>query len=576
MKRIVIKLLLFWLMLANMSWAQLPTRENVTELYVATFNRAPDSAGLDYWLHDSGLQLEGIARSFFDQPETRELYPEGYSNRDFIEQVYLNLFNREPDSAGWDYWENELDSGRIPKSEFILAVMNGAQGDDAVILQNKEEVGEYFAQKGLNDTDLAKDVMKNITADYASVEAAKDEIDDYISSDTPEAPSDWSEKEAKAFEYLNEIRKATGLPMFRADSSLHLAAYKHAQYLTINGLCGHYESSSDTGYFGYAPSDRAVNAGYASTYVSENAASASDYKKNVDGLMAAIYHRLGFLTFTLDEIGIGQSEENGHSAYIYDMGNDSLEQLCINGSTQAPIGEYIYRVCADEDIKIPYDEYLEALKVSERKYVVYPEGEIDIGLFNSESPYPIPGYSFSGNPVSIFFNPNVVDCSKIEAKAFTLKDMSSGKDMEIIVSMDIDNDPNGHFSSCDFAIFPAMREEFGHSYEALFRYADTDGEHEVRWNFSISSPGDADSEVLTIVGDNITFIVESGKDYYLYLPPTEDTPTISSYSYSARGVSLESVDFYDSNTLHVRIKSGESGYTATFEIMGHEVTLKMK
>jgi hypothetical protein len=70
--------------------------------------------------------------------------------------------------------------------------------------------------------------------------------------------------------------------------------------------------------------------------------------------------------------------------------------------------------------------------------------------------------------------------------------------------------------------------------------------------------------------------VESGKDYYLYLPPTEDTPSISSYSYSARGVSLESVDFYDSNTLHVRIKSGESGYTATFEIMGHEVTLKMK
>ena len=173
MKKAFVEVLLFCLLSSNTIWAQLPTRENVTELYVATFNRAPDSAGLDYWLYDSGLQLEGIARSFFDQPETQELYPEGYDNRNFVKQVYLNLFNREPDSAGWDYWEEELDSGRIPKSEFILAVMNGALGDDAAILHNKEEVGEYFAQKGLNDTDLAKDVMGKIVSDYASVETAK-------------------------------------------------------------------------------------------------------------------------------------------------------------------------------------------------------------------------------------------------------------------------------------------------------------------------------------------------------------------------------------------------------------------
>ena len=601
-------------MLANTIWAQLPTRENVTELYVATFNRAPDSAGLDYWLYDSGLQLEGIARSFFDQQETQELYPEGYDNRNFVKQVYLNLFNREPDSAGWDYWEEELDSGRIPKSEFILAVMNGALGDDAAILHNKEEVGEYFAQNGLNDTELAKDVMGKIVSDYASVETAKEEIDinsllngnedkkdnstpldtneeekgnsastntdedekdNSISSDTPEVPSGWSEDEAKAFEYLNKIRKSLGLPIFKADSSLHLAASKHAHYLSANGKYGHYESSSDIGYFGYAPSDRAINAGYSSTNVSENVATPSNYKKNVDSLMTAIYHRLGFLTFSLDEIGIGESKENGYSAYIYDMGNNNLEQLCKNGSTEPPNGRYMYGVCANEDIKIPHDEYLKALQVSDRKYVLYPKGEIDIGFFNSESPYPIPGYNFSGNPVSIFFNPNVVDCSKIELETFTLKDVSSAEKIDILVSMNMNNDPNGHFSSCDFAFFPAKREEFGHSYEALLRYSDTEGEHEVRWNFSISSPGDANSEILTIVGDDITFDVESGKDYYLYLPPTQDTPSISSYSYSIMGASIDSTDFYDSNTLHVRI-SGDSDDAATFEIMGHEVTLKIR
>ena len=51
------------------------TREQVAELYVATFNRAPDAEGLDYWVNASGLTIEGIAQSFFDQPETQAKYP---------------------------------------------------------------------------------------------------------------------------------------------------------------------------------------------------------------------------------------------------------------------------------------------------------------------------------------------------------------------------------------------------------------------------------------------------------------------------------------------------------------------
>jgi len=43
-----------------------PTLENTTKLYVATFNRAPDAGGLEYWANDAGLDLEGIAQSFFD------------------------------------------------------------------------------------------------------------------------------------------------------------------------------------------------------------------------------------------------------------------------------------------------------------------------------------------------------------------------------------------------------------------------------------------------------------------------------------------------------------------------------
>jgi len=65
MKRFIFVFLSVLMMLSTLLQAEVPTRESVTKLYVATFNRAPDSAGLNYWLNDSGLQLEQIAQSFF-------------------------------------------------------------------------------------------------------------------------------------------------------------------------------------------------------------------------------------------------------------------------------------------------------------------------------------------------------------------------------------------------------------------------------------------------------------------------------------------------------------------------------
>lgn len=152
------------------------TNDNVAKLYVATFNRAPDSVGLAYWVNDSGLNLEGIAQSFFDQPETQLLYPSATSNRDFIASVYQNLFNRVPDTAGWDYWEGELNGGAYSKNLFIQTVINGAtngvNGNDATILENKTQVGLAFANAGLSNTDDAKSIMAGVSDDSATVTAA--------------------------------------------------------------------------------------------------------------------------------------------------------------------------------------------------------------------------------------------------------------------------------------------------------------------------------------------------------------------------------------------------------------------
>lgn len=157
-----------------------PTADEVAKLYVATFNRAPDVEGLSYWVNDSGLDLDGIAQSFFEQQETQELYPEDTSNEDFVTSVYANVFNRDPDESGFEYWVAELDAQVYSKNLFIQAVINGAQDSDITILQNKTDVGLYYAENDLNDITTAYEIMAGITVETRSVDNAYEFIDTIV------------------------------------------------------------------------------------------------------------------------------------------------------------------------------------------------------------------------------------------------------------------------------------------------------------------------------------------------------------------------------------------------------------
>jgi len=163
------RFLLSLLFIATLLQATPPSEATVTRLYIATFDRAPDSAGLAYWLNESGLDLEQIAQSFFDQDETKEKYPSGFSHADFIQAIYKNLFKRDTDSEGFEYWHGELEAQKVGRSVFILAVINGALGDDAKVLANKLTVGLKFVQSNRDDVDEAKEIMILITADTSTV-----------------------------------------------------------------------------------------------------------------------------------------------------------------------------------------------------------------------------------------------------------------------------------------------------------------------------------------------------------------------------------------------------------------------
>ena len=165
----------------------------IAELYIATFDRAPDEAGLNYWVdqYNNGMSVDEIAKSFFDQPETKEKYSDGDIDS-FIDSVYENVLDRKPDDAGKDYWKDQLDNGNISKDKFIIAILNGAKDhqDDAKHLMDKTDVGLAFVKDGLNDVDLAKTVIEQFKAvgdkdavitalkDFSEQHKADDKIDD--------------------------------------------------------------------------------------------------------------------------------------------------------------------------------------------------------------------------------------------------------------------------------------------------------------------------------------------------------------------------------------------------------------
>lgn len=163
--------------------------EGISDLYIAYFNRAPDVGGLMYWFREvmnGAWTLATIAQSFTQQEEYRAAYPEGLSNHDFINAIYQNLFDRAPDTAGWAYWEGDLDKG-VARDVFIYAVIQGAYAPsgsaaDRDLLNNKHEVSLYYSEQlathaGELFDDRIDQVLNRVTADGQTVVQAEGVID---------------------------------------------------------------------------------------------------------------------------------------------------------------------------------------------------------------------------------------------------------------------------------------------------------------------------------------------------------------------------------------------------------------
>ncbi|GLQ17211.1 hypothetical protein GCM10007879_14600 [Maritalea porphyrae] len=176
-------------------------KEDITKIYVGYYDRAPDPDGLNYWIGraNAGMTLAEIANSFAVQTESTTKYP--YlanplvaSADSFIDSVYMNLFNRAPDTAGKAYWLAELAGGK-PVGQMIIDIMSGAKddanGNDLTTLNNKVTAGVDWATDLANVSGLdyennaaakanAAAVLDGVTDDAATVTAAAAATDAFV------------------------------------------------------------------------------------------------------------------------------------------------------------------------------------------------------------------------------------------------------------------------------------------------------------------------------------------------------------------------------------------------------------
>jgi len=144
---------------------------------------------------EGGMSLSQIAQSFSVQTESTNLYSFlGNPNtantaavEAFIVAVYANLFNRAPDTAGENYWVGQLQTGASTVGGEIINIISGAQGNDLVTISNKVTVGDYFDTQIFNNNvqysnSVAHAAMSAVTSNTPSVATAEAIVDTYVNT----------------------------------------------------------------------------------------------------------------------------------------------------------------------------------------------------------------------------------------------------------------------------------------------------------------------------------------------------------------------------------------------------------
>lgn len=165
------------------------TKTQVSELYVAIFNRASEGEGNQFW--QGAESVAAAAADMLASAPAQEYFGSALdSNQAFIEHIYLNTFNKTvaDDAAGIQFWVDALEAG-ASRGEIVAGIVqaatdpaNAGAAQDQFL--NRVAVSNYTADN-LDSVDLAtqEDAVRfdrdlTVTSDSSTVTAAQNSIDE--------------------------------------------------------------------------------------------------------------------------------------------------------------------------------------------------------------------------------------------------------------------------------------------------------------------------------------------------------------------------------------------------------------
>ncbi|MGI4718336.1 MAG: DUF4214 domain-containing protein [Janthinobacterium lividum] len=105
----------------------------IQKLYVAYFNRPADYEGLAFWekvLTANGGDISIVSRAHAASPEYQEQVA-GKTNFQIVNQIYNNLFNRDADVEGLQFWADRLTEGTFTVDQIVKVIAENASDTDA-------------------------------------------------------------------------------------------------------------------------------------------------------------------------------------------------------------------------------------------------------------------------------------------------------------------------------------------------------------------------------------------------------------------------------------------------------------
>lgn len=127
------------------SMAHVISRNNaaamIDRLYLMFFGRHPDNQGYDYWINErgDGQSLEDISEWFAQSREFQQRY-DGKTFAQFLDRLYSDVLERDPDNKGKAYWLEQLQKGEVNRGTIVVYFSEGEEARSLAQLRTERTV----------------------------------------------------------------------------------------------------------------------------------------------------------------------------------------------------------------------------------------------------------------------------------------------------------------------------------------------------------------------------------------------------------------------------------------------------